>query len=160
AFFRRAWPGSGASDPLPACGQSTVCPQASPSRRAVSSGSRDGRPVCNAAIVGQMPPGRDHGVVRWAERMGRHLQSVLILALLAWSTASAHVLSTPETKTLEREQDPVIVRTGLLAGLPDRETSRYRLYAVRNGRLEPVPFQFDARGADGEFILSADGAET
>jgi hypothetical protein len=94
------------------------------------------------------------------KRVERRLLAAVIPALLAWNLASARVLPAPEPKTLQREQDPVIVRTGLLAGLPDRETSRYRLYAVRDGSLEPVPFQFDARGADGEFILSEDGAES
>jgi hypothetical protein len=72
--------------------------------------------------------------------------------------ASASLEAT--AKSLQRDQDPVIVRTGLLTGLGDHETSRYRLYAVRQGRLEPIPFQFDARGADGELVLSEDGTET
>jgi hypothetical protein len=72
--------------------------------------------------------------------------------------ASASLETT--AKTLRRDQDPVIVRTGLLSALGDHETSRYRLYAVRHGRPEPIPFQFDARGPDGELVLSEDGTET
>jgi hypothetical protein len=91
---------------------------------------------------------------------GRLLLAALVLALPAWGTAWPRVLPPLETKTLQREHDPVIVRTALLAGLPDGETARCRLYAVRNGSLVPIPFQFDARGADGELALSEDGAET
>jgi hypothetical protein len=82
------------------------------------------------------------------------LLSSLVVARAAWADGSL------ETKTLSRDHDPVIVRTGLLAGAPDRETSRYRLYALQSDRLVPIPFQFDARGADGELVLSRDGAET
>jgi hypothetical protein len=108
-----------------------------------------------------MPDRRDRRVVRRADGVeGRLLLAALILAVASSAVASPGALPALATKTLQREHDPVIVRTGLLAGLPDRETSRYRLYAVRHGSLEPVPYQFDARGPDGEFVLSEDGAET
>jgi hypothetical protein len=84
------------------------------------------------------------------------LVAALALPLPARATASLETT----TKTLQRAHDPVIVSTGLLTGLADHETSRYRLYAVRHGRLEPIPFQFDARGADGELVLSDDGIDT
>src|SRR2546426_1944790 len=120
----------------------------------------DAAPVMRVSS-GPMPGRRGHGVARRVEGAERRLLlAALVLALPTWVTASPGMFPALETKTLQREQEPVIVRTGLLAGLPDRETSRYRLYAVWHGRLEPVPFQFDARGADGELILSEDGAET
>jgi hypothetical protein len=83
-----------------------------------------------------------------------------MLSLPGWAAAASPDGYALETKTLRRPHDPVIVRTGLLAGMPDRETGRYRLYALQAGRLVPIPFQFDARGADGELVLSEDGAET
>src|SRR5689334_8395858 len=84
----------------------------------------------------------------------------LLLAVVVLAVPASGSASLPSaTKTLQRAQDPVIVRTGQLGDLPDRGTSRYRLYAVRHGRLEPIPYQFDARGADGELVLSDDGAE-
>jgi hypothetical protein len=88
----------------------------------------------------------------------------IILALLVATVAlplraGANASLETAAKTLARDQDPVIVRTGLLGGLPDHETSRYRLYALRRGRLEPIPFQFDARGADGELVLSENGTD-
>src|SRR5579871_2810677 len=64
-----------------------------------------------------------------------------------------------EAKTLTRFHDPVVVRTGLLAALPDHRTARYRVYAARGGVLEAIPFQFDARDAGGELVLSGEGAE-
>jgi hypothetical protein len=91
----------------------------------------------------------------WSGPMLGVLLATFIMALPASVGASLK-----STKTLRREQDPVIVRTGTLTGVPDRETSRYRLYAVRDGRLEPIPFQFDSRGPNGELVLSEDGRET
>jgi len=93
------------------------------------------------------------------------MQSAAMLALLVATftrplPTGANASLETTAKTLERDQDPVIVRTGLLSGLPHHETSRYRLYALRRGRLEPIPFQFDARDADGELVLSEDGTET
>ncbi len=80
----------------------------------------------------------------------------LVALTLALATSAAAL----ERKTLARLHDPVIVRTGTLAGTPDHETRAFRLYAARAGRLEPIPFQFDPRGPDGEPVLSTDGAET
>ena len=84
----------------------------------------------------------------------------MVLLVLMMSSRPAWAGSALEAKTLRRQHDPVIVRTGLLAGVPDRETSRYRLYALQADRLVPIPFQFDARGADGEIVLFSDGTET
>ena len=83
-------------------------------------------------------------------------KAAFTLALPAWTTASIETT----TKTLQRDQDPVIVPTGRLTALRDHDSARYRLYAIGHGRLGPIPFQFDARGADGELLLSEDGAES
>lgn len=75
-----------------------------------------------------------------------------VAALLARPGRSA--ILPVEAKTLDRPYDPVIVPTAKLAGLPDRATARCRLYAARDGAVEPIPFQFDARDRDGELVLS------
>jgi hypothetical protein len=62
-------------------------------------------------------------------------------------------------KSLHRFLDPVEIRTGTLVGVTDHATASYRLYAARHGSLEPIPYQFDQRGADGEITLSEDGRE-
>jgi hypothetical protein len=90
----------------------------------------------------------------------RTLLAVLTLVLPAVAAAAPPPSGAIEAKTLSRLHDPVIVRTAALSGVPDRETARYRLYALRGGTLEAIPFQFDARGADGELVLTADGSET
>lgn len=86
--------------------------------------------------------------------------TLLAVLLPALGVAAPPDARTVESKTLDRLHDPVIVRTAALEGVPDRETGRFRLYAARRGSLEPIPFQFDERGADGELVLSEDGAET
>jgi hypothetical protein len=57
---------------------------------------------------------------------------------------------------LARPHDPVVVSTSALTGLTDRDPQHYRLLAVRDGAPVPVPFQVDARDADGVYRL--DGA--
>lgn len=79
----------------------------------------------------------------------------LCAALFAVLPAPA---SAQEGKTLTRVHDPVIVRTGLLAGLPTRETASYRLYRVEAGRLAPIPFQFDERDGAGEVVFDGTAA--
>jgi hypothetical protein len=87
-------------------------------------------------------------------------RSLLVMLAVASSAVAAPAdRVVVDAKTLTRVHDPVVVRTGLLAGAPDRATARYRLYAARQGTLVPIPFQFDARGPDGELVLSADGAD-
>ncbi len=80
---------------------------------------------------------------------------VPFVLLLALATASAEPV---DVRDLRRAYDPVVVRTALLGDLPDRHTGNYRVYAARDGRLDPIPFQFDPMDADG-MIVFADGAD-
>lgn len=57
-----------------------------------------------------------------------------------------------ERRTLERAHDAVVVATAPFAG---ETTERFRLLRLRNARREPVPFQFDRRGADGEIDVTS-----
>jgi hypothetical protein len=83
--------------------------------------------------------------------------AILVLALAPGSSLAEPAISEP--KTLERLHDPVVVVASALAALPDHATARCRLYAARGGKLEPIPFQFDERGTDGELVLSEAGTD-
>ena len=68
---------------------------------------------------------------------------LVVLLLLATQPAAAEV--TPVGRaSLSRFHDPVIVSTARLQLLHDRSTSNLRLYALRAGKLEAIPYQFDA----------------
>jgi hypothetical protein len=111
----------------------------------------DGRATMDVCSTAVTSTGHRHRTV------GEAGVVAVLLLLPALGSASPPVI---EPRTLDRLHDPVIVRTGRLEGLPDRHTASYRLYAGRRGALEPIPFQFDERGADGELVLSPDGTET
>ncbi len=81
---------------------------------------------------------------------------IFITAMLL-DSAAATATPAPARKTLTRFHDPVIVSTGLIADLADHGTESYRLYTAQSGVLTPVPFQFDARDADGNLVLSDTG---
>ncbi|MFZ5562800.1 MAG: hypothetical protein ACOZBW_02025, partial [Thermodesulfobacteriota bacterium] len=49
--------------------------------------------------------------------------------------------------------DPVVV-TGRTCGLTGSPTSDYGLYALKDGRLVPVPVQIDEKNTDGKFVLT------
>ena len=69
-------------------------------------------------------------------------------------SAEVTLASAQEAKTLTRIHDPVIVTTGVLKELPTRDTAGYRLYSLQEGRLSPIPFQFDERDGAGEIVFS------
>lgn len=74
-------------------------------------------------------------------------------ALLLFSAAVDAAVLSAAPKTLTRFHDPVVISTGTLTGLPDRRTAYWRLYATENGRLVPIPFQFDARDRHGDVVV-------
>jgi hypothetical protein len=73
------------------------------------------------------------------------------LLLLAGTTPA---LAATTTLPRERPYDPVIVSTGALGGLADRDPDHYRLLALRDGTAVPVPFQIDARDTNGRYQLT------
>ena len=79
---------------------------------------------------------------------GRRLASGAMLLAGAVSAFGASTL--PQT----RSHDPVVLSTGALAGLTDRDPDHYRLLSLRNGTAVPVPFQIDARDARGTYQLT------
>ena len=104
-------------------------------------------------------PRRDIGGYRRTCDGAARCSLLVLLAFASFARTATADRVVVESKTLTRLHDPVVVRTGLLSGVPDRATARYRLYAARQGALVAIPFQFDARGADGELVLSTDGAD-
>ena len=80
--------------------------------------------------------------------LGRAAAAVLALSALAPMAATARPLS--------RRADPVILTGAQLASLPRLDTAHLRLYRWRDGVLEAVPYQFDARDRDGDIELAKD----
>ncbi|MGH3055080.1 MAG: hypothetical protein ACRDL7_08900, partial [Gaiellaceae bacterium] len=58
-------------------------------------------------------------------------------------------------KTLTRLHDPVVISASALPGAMGRSTAGIVLYRVRNGRLEAMPYQFDARDRSGNIDVAA-----
>ena len=69
----------------------------------------------------------------------------LLLALLA----VAALASRADATQLSRLHDPVVVPVGRLDGIAGSDSAKLRLYRVRDGHWEPIPYQFDARSPDG-----------
>lgn len=82
-------------------------------------------------------------------RRGRDAASVALVTLLALATARETRAETP----LRRLHDPVVLTVAKLTGLPERRTADLRLYRFASDAFVPIPYQFDARGADGELVL-------
>jgi len=79
---------------------------------------------------------------------------------VALFSGGVNLASAQEAKTLTRFHDPVIVNTGILTGLPTRDTAGYRLYGLRDGQLLPIPFQFDERDGMGEIVFGETTAQS
>ena len=78
---------------------------------------------------------------------------------VALFSGGVNLASAQEAKTLTRFHDPVVVNTGILMGLPTRNTAGYRLYSVHQDVLSPIPFQFDERDDMGEIVFSETAAK-
>lgn len=76
---------------------------------------------------------------------------------VALFSGGVNLVSAQEAKTLTRFHDPVIVNTGMLMGLPTRNTVGYRLYRAHEDILFPIPFQFDERDETGEIVFDETG---
>jgi hypothetical protein len=78
-----------------------------------------------------------------------HSRTIVVVALLAELVLPAWSGASP----LARFHDPVVVAVARLDGITGRDSAKLRLYRVRDGRYEPIPYQFDARSADGELVV-------
>jgi hypothetical protein len=82
---------------------------------------------------------------------GRHASPV---ALLLLATLLASQVARAETP-LGRVHDPIVLPVAKLTGLSVRQTADLRLYRVVDGKFVAIPYQFDARGADGELVVDS-----
>jgi hypothetical protein len=85
-------------------------------------------------------------------RRGLHAARRALVTLLALATLAAAAEARAETP-LHRFHDPVVLTVAKLTGLPERRTADLRLYRFAAGKFVPIPYQFDARGADGQLVL-------
>lgn len=73
------------------------------------------------------------------------------LALLGSAGTASRAQDSPQRKTLRRPEEPVVVLGASLPRLKGVHKDRLRLYAVREGRLAPIPFQLDERTPEGNY---------
>lgn len=83
-----------------------------------------------------------------------------LLAVLLAVAPHVAAASPIAIKNLTRLHDPVVLRCAQLGALPDRHTASYRMYAVHDGRSEPIPFQFDPIDASGALVGTDDATLT
>ncbi|MHA1570112.1 MAG: hypothetical protein ACTSXZ_11640, partial [Alphaproteobacteria bacterium] len=88
---------------------------------------------------------------------GRWLLIVLIAGcgLLLWATLLHDVSGAAEVaaKNLTRDVDPVVISGKQIPTMNNRPIDQLRLYALKNGALQPVPFQIDQRDPNGELVF-------
>jgi hypothetical protein len=78
--------------------------------------------------------------------------SLLIFVALAGTVVAGQL------RTITRDSDPVIVSGNAAGGLTDQAIAGLRAYALREGKIAPVPFQVDEKTGKGDFIFP-DGPE-
>ena len=77
---------------------------------------------------------------------------ILYVFVLSISISIQAIADQTQTKSLNRTIDPVVV-SGRECGLTGKALANYGLYAFREQKLLPVPFQIDEKNDGGEFIL-------
>ncbi len=87
------------------------------------------------------------------------LYYLMFIFVPAWSAvADALVVDRPdaekEMNLLSREPDPVILAGGDLSGIAGTHTELLGLWALRDNRLIPIPFQVDHKDETGKYILT------
>ena len=79
----------------------------------------------------------------------------LWLALVGLASAAPLRAAEPETSTLKRPESPVVVAGRNLKPFLKRSIDTIRLYAFKDGKLRPIPFQIDERTADDQIAFEA-----
>jgi hypothetical protein len=89
------------------------------------------------------------------DRPMRRLESsgTALLMLIVVAASPCSVRGDAGPLATARPHDPVVIRTAALTQIVDRDPTRYRLYVASPGRPVPIPFQVDARDAQGRYIF-------
>ncbi len=86
------------------------------------------------------------------------LRQARMLALVPLLGAALMVVGTRSARASSRTWQPLIVKGAQVAALLGARIDKLEILAVRNGTLEPIPFQIDERLPDGRYALP-DGPE-
>jgi len=94
--------------------------------------------------------------------IARYARWLLLCALVLFALTplcfAQDASSVVVVKSLTRDADPVIVKGEQLGLMLGRPIDKLRLYAWRDGKMEPIPFQIDERDDKGELCFPL-GAE-
>jgi len=80
-------------------------------------------------------------------------RTILPIVLAGAVLLAGHPAAATTAKTLTRTHDPVLLQGSALPDLTGRSPERIRVFAVRERKAMPIPFQIDARDEKGELIL-------
>ncbi len=79
---------------------------------------------------------------------------LVTLVTLVTLVVFAGTVSAEADATLLREWDPIIVSADLCGDMAGEPLDRYRLLAVKEGRLSPIPFQIEEVDEKGQVVLT------
>jgi len=113
--------------------------------------------VCSAAKSGSFDRFRPVRGARRPSGGGRRwaLGSVGLLCLALFPAPAAGATSAHSAKTLSRFHDAVVLPFGCLP-MRGGKAAGIRLYRLRAGQWESIPYQIDARDRDGEYVPAED----
>ncbi len=73
---------------------------------------------------------------------------------ISFGPASSGMALNEYSKNLQRRFDVVVITADDCRGLTNKPISNYGLYALKNEKLEPVPFQIDEVNKKGDFVFT------
>lgn len=76
-----------------------------------------------------------------------------VLTLAAAAAILCAPCSAAQKRTLTRVLDPIVISGAKLPAFKGADINSLRVYAAKNGKLAPIPFQVDERDADGRFVF-------
>ncbi len=82
------------------------------------------------------------------------LVSFIMMTGIALLFAGVLLAGGKAEKTLERSEDPVVIKASDLGNMKGANIEKLSLFAYNDGSFQPVPFQVDERLADGLYIYT------